>query len=58
MYAFPPPAMILTVIQKFRQSKGKRLLLIAPFWMDAQWLSEVHSMLYEEPRKSGTYPLS
>jgi hypothetical protein len=51
MYAFPPPAMILTVIQKFRQSKGKRLLLIAPFWMDAQWLSEVRSLLYEEPRK-------
>ena len=51
MYAFPPPAMILTVIQKFRQSAGKHLLLIAPFWIDAQWLSEVRSLLYEEPRK-------
>ena len=51
MYAFPLPAMILTLIQKFRQSSGKRLLLIAPFWLDAQWLSEVSSLLYEEPRK-------
>jgi hypothetical protein len=51
MYAFPPPALILTVIQKFRQSRGRRLLLIAPFWMDAQWISEVRSLLYEEPRK-------
>jgi hypothetical protein len=51
MYAFPPPAMILTIIQKFRQSRDKRLLLIAPFWLDAQWFSEVRSLLYEEPRK-------
>ena len=51
MYAFPPPAMILTIIQKFRQSKCRRLLLIAPFWVDAQWLSEVRTLLYEEPRK-------
>jgi hypothetical protein len=51
MYAFPPPAMIQTLIQKFRQSRCRRLLLIAPFWMDAQWLSEVRSLLYEEPRK-------
>jgi hypothetical protein len=51
MYAFPPPCMILTVIQKFRQSRGSSLLLIAPFWIDSQWISEVWSLLYEEPRK-------
>ena len=50
MYAFPPPAMILSVLQKFRRSSGK-LLLIAPFWIDAHWLPEVISLLYREPRK-------
>ena len=50
MYAFPPPSLILTVLQKYRRSKGK-LLLIAPFWPDAHWLPEVISLLYREPRK-------
>ena len=50
MYAFPPPSMILTVLQKFRRCKGK-LLLVAPFWIDAHWLPEVLSLLYREPRR-------
>jgi hypothetical protein len=50
MYAFPPPSMILSVLQKFRRSNGK-LLLIAPFWVDAHWLPEVLSYLYREPRR-------
>jgi hypothetical protein len=50
MYAFPPPSMILSVLQKFRRSSG-RLLLVAPFWVDAHWLPEVMSLLYREPRK-------
>jgi hypothetical protein len=45
MYAFPPPSMILPVLQKFRRSKGK-LLLVAPFWLDAHWLPEVLTLLY------------
>ena len=48
MYAFPPPALILTVLQKYRRSSG-RLLLVAPFWPDAHWLPEVRSLLYREP---------
>ena len=50
MYAFPPPSLILSVLQKFRRSKGK-LLLVAPFWVDAHWLPEVLSLLYREPRR-------
>jgi hypothetical protein len=46
MYAFPLPAMILNLIQKLRQ--------IAPFCMDVQWLSDVRSLLHEEPRAAFT----
>jgi hypothetical protein len=50
MYAFPPPSLILSVLQKFRHSSGK-LLLVAPFWLDAHWFPEVLSLLYREPRR-------
>ena len=50
MYAFPPPSLILSVLQKFRRSTGK-LLLIAPFWIDAHWFPELVSLLYREPRR-------
>ena len=50
MYAFPPPSLILTVLQKYRRFSGI-LLLVAPFWPDAHWLPEVRSLFYREPRQ-------
>ena len=50
MYAFPPPAMVLSVLQKFRRSPG-RLLLVAPFWPDAPWFPEILNLLESEPRR-------
>jgi hypothetical protein len=50
MYAFPPPSLILSLLQKYRRSKGK-LLLIAPFWPDAPWFAELITLLYTSPRK-------
>ena len=48
MYAFPPPALLLTTLQKFRKLGGK-LLLIAPHWPDAPWFAELSSLLYCQP---------
>ena len=50
MYAFPPPSLILSLLQKYRRSKGK-LLLIAPFWPDAPWFAELVTLLYTNPKK-------
>jgi hypothetical protein len=35
-------------VHLYRQAKG-RLLLIAPFWINAHWLQEVFSLMYREP---------
>jgi hypothetical protein len=48
MYAFPPPPLILQMIQKFR-ILGGRMILIAPFWTEAPWFQEVISLLENQP---------
>ena len=40
LYAFPPPTLVPTVVNKLR-GLPSRVLLIAPCWSDAPWLSEV-----------------
>ena len=50
MYAFPPPSLILSLLQNYRRSKGN-LLLVAPFWIDAHWFPELVALLYREPRR-------
>ena len=50
---FPPPALVPLVLSKFlaEQVKGelRHLILVAPYWMEAPWLSTVLKMLADVP---------
>ena len=47
-YAFPPFILIPAVLQKIRQQRC-RIVLIAPFWPQQQWFSELLLLLVSAP---------
>ena len=50
LYAFPPPTLVPTVVNKLRGLPCK-MLLIAPCWSDAPWLPMLLEMLCDLPRR-------
>ena len=50
LYAFPPPTLVPTVVNKLR-GLPSRMLLIAPFWSDAPWLPMLLELLHDVPRR-------
>ena len=50
LYAFPPPTLVPTVVNKLRGSTS-RMLLIAPCWSDAPWLPTLLELTHDAPRR-------
>ena len=48
-YAFPPFGLLSRVLAKVRQSQGLELTLIAPFWPQHPWFSDLLELLVEIP---------
>ena len=55
-YAFPPIAIIRRALVKLRSSRNCELTLIAPFWPQREWLSDVPITL-KSKRSAKTAPL-
>ena len=47
--AFPPIAMLPQVLCKLRESKWAVITLIAPFWPQREWFSDLLELLLEPP---------
>ena len=54
-YAFPPTSLIPSVLAKIRQSQC-RIVLIAPFWPQWPWFSEVLQLLVSAPIHLPLFP--
>ena len=50
LYAFPPFAMIRTVINKFQASHNCRMTLVAPWWPQREWFPDLLGLLIDTPR--------
>ena len=54
-YVFPPPALVPLVLSKFLaehvNGQLKHLLLVAPCWMEAPWLSTILNLLADVPQQ-------
>jgi len=48
LYAFPPPQLLQQVIRKIALEKTP-LLLVAPQWEDATWISDLRSLTKDKP---------
>jgi len=48
-YAFPPPVILPQVLLKVSQSRGLRLILIAPHWPKHAWFHQLLSIVKEPP---------
>lgn len=53
LYAFPPPTLVPTVLNKLQDSTS-RMLLIAPCWSDAPWLPVLLKRAYDIPSRLPT----
>ena len=54
-YAFPPSILIPAVLDKIRQHEC-RIVLIAPFWPQRQWFSELLQLLVSGPIRLPLFP--
>ena len=50
LYAFPPPTLVHTVLNKLSNS-SVRMILIAQCWSDAPWMSTLREMTNDTPRR-------
>ena len=48
-YAFPPFAMIRSVLNKVRESKNCRIILIAPWWPQREWFPDLLKLAVGQP---------
>ena len=48
-YAFPPWSIIPRVLAKLRESRGTELTLVAPYWPQRPWFSDLLHLLLEPP---------
>ena len=48
-YAFPPFSLLPRVLSKVRASRGLELTLVAPFWPQHHWFSDLLELLLEIP---------
>lgn len=51
LYAFPPFHVIRKVINKLLSSKGIKLVLIAPFWLQREWFTDLVELSIDTPRR-------
>ena len=54
LYAFPPFHVIRRVINKLRSSVGVKLTLVAPFWPQREWFTDLVELSIDTPRKLPT----
>ena len=54
-YAFPPTILIPSVLEKIRQYQC-RIVLIAPFWPQQLWFSELLKLLVSAPIRLPLFP--
>ena len=50
-YAFPPTAILRSVINQVLRADQLRMVLIAPMWPQQEWYPDLLSLLVEEPRQ-------
>ena len=48
-YAFPPFALIRSVLNKLRSSRGTVLALVAPLWPEKEWFPDLQSLAVAPP---------
>ena len=50
VYAFPPYAMVRSVLNKLKRSRGTTMILVAPWWPQREWFPDLFSLSLDHPR--------
>ena len=49
VYAFPPYSLVRKVLNKFQDSRNCRMILIAPWWPQREWLPDLYRLSSADP---------